>query len=100
LPQAVEQLVIYYDPNQPHFIEVREALIRMGGLAVNQLESLARKGSIEAMDDLVKIAIPEAAEALEKLQEDPNLSGKVSYRLAALLKQLEDSQAERNRTPS
>jgi energy-coupling factor transporter ATP-binding protein EcfA2 len=100
LHQAVEQLVIYYDPNQPHFIEVREALIRMGGLAVNQLESLARKGSIEAMDDLVKIAIPEAAEALERLQEDPNLSGKVSFRLAALLKQLEDSQAERNRTPS
>ncbi|GBD52684.1 hypothetical protein BGM30_17770 [Microcystis aeruginosa NIES-298] len=100
LPQAVEQLVIYYDPNQPHFIEVREALIRMGGLAVNQLESLARKGSIEAMDDLVKIAIPEAAEALERLQEDPNLSGKVSFRLAALLKELEDSQAERNRTLS
>lgn len=100
LPQAVEKLVIYYDPNQPHFIEVREALIRMGGLAVNQLESLARKGSIEAMDDLVKIAIPEAAEALERLQEDPNLSGKVSFRLAALLKQLEDSQAERNRTLS
>jgi MoxR-like ATPase len=100
LPQAVEKLVIYYDPNQPHFIEVREALIRMGGLAVNQLESLARKGSIEAMDDLVKIAIPEAAEALERLQEDPNLSGKVSFRLAALLKELEDSQAERNRTPS
>lgn len=100
LPQAVEKLVIYYDPNQPHFIEVREALIRMGGLAVNQLESLARKGSIEAMDDLVKIAIPEAAEALARLQEDPNLSGKVSFRLAALLKQLEDSQAERNRTLS
>ncbi|EPF18860.1 MAG: NACHT domain-containing protein [Microcystis aeruginosa Ma_MB_F_20061100_S19] len=100
LPQAVEKLVIYYDPNQPHFIEVREALIRMGGLAVNQLESLARKGSIEAMDDLVKIAIPEAAEALERLQEDPNLRGKVSFRLAALLKQLEDSQAERNRTLS
>jgi len=100
LPQAVEQLVIYYDPNQPHFIEVREALIRMGGLAVNQLESLARKGSIEAMDDLVKIAIPEAAEALARLQEDPNLSGKVSFRLAALLKELEDSQAERNRTLS
>lgn len=98
LPQAVEKLVIYYDPNQPHFIEVREALIRMGGLAVNQLESLARKGSIEAMDDLVKIAIPEAAEALERLQEDPNLSGKVSFRLAALLNELEDSQAERNRT--
>ena len=100
LLQAVEKLVIYYDPNQPHFIEVREALIRMGGLAVNQLESLARKGSIEAMDDLVKIAIPEAAEALARLQEDPNLSGKVSFRLAALLKELEDSQAERNRTPS
>lgn len=100
LPQAVEKLVIYYDPNQPHFIEVREALIRMGGLAVNQLESLARKGSIEAMDDLVKIAIPEAAEALARLQEDPNLSGKVSFRLAALLKQLEDSQAERDRTLS
>ena len=100
LPQAVEKLVIYYNPNQPHFIEVREALIRMGGLAVNQLESLARKGSIEAMDDLVKIAIPEAAEALERLQEDPNLSGKVSFRLAALLKELEDSQAERNRTLS
>lgn len=98
LPQAVEKLVIYYDPNQPHFIEVREALIRMGGLAVNQLESLARKGSIEAMDDLVKIAIPEAAEALARLQEDPNLSGKVSFRLAALLKELEDSQAERDRT--
>lgn len=98
LPQAVEKLVIYYDPNQPHFIEVREALIRMGGLAVNQLESLARKGSIEAMDDLVKIAIPEAAEALARLQEDPNLSGKISFRLAALLKQLEDSQAERDRT--
>jgi len=100
LPQAVEKLVIYYDPNQPHFIEVREALIRMGGLAVNQLESLARKGSIEAMDDLVKIAIPEAAEALARLQEDPNLSGKVSFRLAALLKELEDSQAERDRTLS
>ncbi len=100
LPQAVEKLVIYYDPNQPHFIEVREALIRMGGLAVNQLESLARKGSIEAMDDLVKIAIPEAAEALERLQEDPNLRGKVSFRRAALLKELEDSQAERNRTLS
>ncbi len=36
---------------------------------------------IENNNSLVKIAIPEAAEALERLQEDPNLSGKVSFRL-------------------
>jgi predicted NACHT family NTPase len=100
LPQAVEQLASYYDPTQPHFMAVREALIRMGGLAVEKLESLARKGSEEAMDDLVKIAIPEAAEALERLQDDPKLRGKASFRLAALLEQLEASQSERDRTPS
>ena len=46
------------------------------------------------MDDLVKIAIPEAAEALERLQDDPNLKGKVAWRLGSLLEQLEASDSE------
>ena len=38
--------------------------------------------------------------AMENLFHFASLSGKVSFRLAALLKQLEDSQAERDRTLS
>ena len=100
LPQAVEELANSWDPSQPHYMEVREALIKMGGLAVGKLESLAGKGSIEAMDDLVKIGLPEAAEALERLQKDPQLKGQAAWRLGSLVEQLEASHVERNRPSS
>ncbi len=100
LPQAVEELARYYDPDRPHFKEIREALIKMGGLAVRKLESLAGKGSIEAMDDLVTIGLPEAAGALERLQDDPQLKVQAAWRLGALLEQLEASHVERDRPSS
>ena len=94
LPQAVEELASYYDPDRPHFKDTREALIKMGGLAVAKLEIVAQRGFLEAVDDLGEIGLPEAAEALERLQDNPQLKGRAAYRLAGLLEQLEASQSE------
>jgi hypothetical protein len=96
LPQAVDRLANYYDPSQPHFEEVRESLIRMGDLATEKLEIIAKKGSEDAMNDLAKIGTPQAAEALERLVNIPSLANKASYRLTALLEQLRERQIGRD----
>ena len=96
LPQAVDRLANYYDPSQPHFEEVRESLIRMGDLATEKLEIIAKEGSEDAMNDLVKIGTPQAAEALKRVANIPSLAYKVSFRLGALLEQLKERQIGRD----
>ena len=88
LPKAVEVLANYYDDS--NLVEVvREALVRMGDLAVSKLESIAEGGSENAMDALVKIGTPHAVEALERLNDnpDPVISKKVAFYYAATQKQ-------------
>ncbi len=116
LPKAVEILANYYDdPRESLFNNVpinfwtfllnidclagilflrgvgvvREALVRMGDLAVPQLESLAEGGSENAMDDLVKIGTPHAVEALERLSDnqDPVISTKGAFYYASIQEQ-------------
>ncbi|MBX9254744.1 NACHT domain-containing protein [Desmonostoc muscorum CCALA 125] len=84
LPQAAEILFQYYQ--QQNFTEARQALIRMGDLAVFQLQSLAEKGDELAMQDLVQIGTPYAAEILKEIQNNPNsrLAQKAALYLAEL----------------
>ena len=88
LPKAVEVLAKYY--YNPDLIEVvREALVRMGDLAVLTLESIAKGGSENAMDALVKIGTPNAVEALERLNDNPEetICTKAAFYLSALPEQ-------------
>ncbi|MBD2518174.1 NACHT domain-containing protein [Nostoc sp. FACHB-973] len=84
LPQAAEILFQYYQ--QQNFPEARQALIRMGDLAVFQLQSLADTGNESAMQDLVEIGTPYAAEILKEIQNNPNsrLAQKAALYLAEL----------------
>lgn len=84
LPQAAEILFQYYQ--RQHFAEARQALIRMGDLAASQLQSLADKGDESAMEDLVEIGTPYAAEILKNIQNNPNsqLAQKAALYLAEL----------------
>ncbi len=94
LPKAVEVLANYYDA--PNLVEVvREALVRMGDLAVPQLESIAEGGSENAMDALTKIGTPHAVKALEKLNDnpDPVISTKVAFYYAAIQQQQRNQSA-------
>lgn len=59
LPQAAKVLADNYK-----IPEARNALVRMGDLAVPALTSLAHAGSLDAMDDLYTIGTPQAAQAL------------------------------------
>ncbi len=90
LPQVVEILAKYY--HQPHLLEVRQELIRMGDLAVSTLESIAMENCEEAMDDLVSIGTPDAADALNKLLDYPELEEKAAWRVATVLDKLKEDE--------
>ncbi|MDJ0801038.1 MAG: NACHT domain-containing protein [Calothrix sp. MO_167.B12] len=83
LPNAVKTLARNYS-SQP---EVRQALIRMGDLAVPSLGDLATNGSVDAFDDLTEIKTPEAAKILLPLlwNQDTRLAQLAAWRLAVLL---------------
>ena len=83
LPDAAQTLARYYS-SQP---EVRQALIRMGDLAVPSLEDLATQGVVDAFDDLMEIKTPEAAKVLLPLlwNDDTHLAHLAAWRLAVLL---------------
>lgn len=84
LPRAAEVLGKYFTSQS----EIREALIRMGDIAVPVLLFSARKGSSDALDDLQAIGTPEVAEALVPLLWDrKDIVYGVAWRLAALLNQ-------------
>lgn len=88
LPKAVEVLTKYYGDS--NLIEVvREALVRMGDLAVPKLESIAEEDSESAMDALTKIGTPHAVAALEKLNDNPEpiISTKAAFYLASTRQQ-------------
>ena len=88
LPKAVEVLSKYYD--DPNLVGVvREALVRMGDLAVSKLESIAEGGSENGMDVLAKIRTPHAVEALERLNDnqDPAISTKAAFYYASIQEQ-------------
>jgi hypothetical protein len=88
LPQAAEILFQYYQ--RQHFPEARQALIRMGDLAASQLQSLADKGDESAMQDLVEIGTPYAAEILKNIQNNPNLQ--LAQKAALYLAELTNKQ--------
>ena len=90
LPQAVDILAKYYD--KPHLLEVRQELIRMGDLAVSTLESIAMENCVEAMDDLVAIGTPDAADTLEKFLHDPQLKQQAAWRVTAVLDKLKEDE--------
>ena len=90
LPDVVEILAKYY--HQPHLLEVRQELIRMGDLAVSTLESIAMKDCEEAMDDLVAIGTHDAADALNKLLDYPQLEEKAAWRVATVLDKLKEDE--------
>ncbi len=93
LPQAANILIKYYT-SQP---EIREALLRMGDIAVTELLFLAKKGFIEAIDGLFVIGTPEAAEALVPLLwDETRISCYAAWRLAALLPQSQIESVLRN----
>ena len=95
LPQAVEILAKYY--HQPHLLEVRQELIRMGDLAVLTLESIAMENCVEAMDDLVAIGTPDAADTLEKFLHDPQLQEEAAWRVTAVLDKLKEDENSSDR---
>lgn len=68
---------------------VSEHLVRMGDLAVSVLVALSAQGSGRAMDDLLAIGTPYAAEALVPFlwRDDKNLAAGAAWRLAGLLPQ-------------
>jgi len=84
LPEAAKLLFHCY--SQQNFLEARQALIRMGDLAVSQLKSLAESGSESAMKDLVEIGTPYAAEILKGVQKHPDI--KVAQKAALYLTEL------------
>ncbi len=86
LPQAAEILFQIYQ--QGKFPEAHTALIRMGDLAVSQLQSLVENGDESAMQDLVEIGTPYASEILKNIQNNPNrnLAKKAALHLAKLTK--------------
>ncbi|MDJ0580028.1 NACHT domain-containing protein [Crocosphaera sp.] len=90
LPKAVYILAEYY--HQPHLLQVRQELIRMGDLAVSTLESIAMENCVQAMDDLVAIGTPDAADTLEKFLHNPQLKEEAAYRVAAVLDKLKEDE--------
>jgi hypothetical protein len=65
----------------------REALIRMGNLAVGPLIEQARAGMLAAFDDLRAVGTPQSALGLVPLlwDDDETLAGRAAWYLAALL---------------
>lgn len=84
LPQAAE--ILFQSYQQKNFPEARQALIRMGDLAVFKLQSLAETGDEYAMRDLVEISTPYAFEILKNIQKssDSKLAQKAALYLAEL----------------
>ena len=95
LPQAVDILAEYY--HQPHLLEVRQELIRMGDLAVSTLESIAMENCVEAMDDLVAIGTPDAADTLAKFLHNPQLKEEAVYRAYAVFDKLKEDENSSDR---
>lgn len=83
LPEAANILASHYLEKQ----EVRTFLVRMGDLAVPILADLAKKGSIEALDDLQTLSVPQAAKILTYLlwSEKNSLASQAAWRLGGLL---------------
>lgn len=88
LPQAAE--ILFQSYQQKNFPEARQALIRMGDLAASKLQSLAKTGDESAMQDLVEIGTPYAAEILKNIQN--NLNSKVAQKAALYLAELTNKQ--------
>ncbi|NET61467.1 MAG: hypothetical protein F6K47_36700 [Symploca sp. SIO2E6] len=83
-PQAAQALVKEY--SQP---EVRQALLRMGDLAVSLLANLATSGSEDALDALLAIGTVNAARVIVPLlwQTQTSVAYQAAWRLAGLLQQ-------------
>ncbi len=83
-PEAAQTLVKEYSQS-----EVRQALLRMGDLAVAPLTDLAAKGSEDALDALLAIGTANAAKAILPFlwETQADVAYKAAWRLAVLLEQ-------------
>jgi hypothetical protein len=83
LPQAAAELVRARGEDP----EFRKAFLQMGDRAVGELVALARAGNTDALEDLLAIGTPAAAEGLVPLLWEPegDLAVQAAWRLAALL---------------
>jgi len=72
-------------------LEIRDALIRMGDLAIPELSQLIEAGNIDALEDLQEIGTPDAAKAMVPFlwNDRPNISGEVAWYLAEILREPE-----------
>jgi HEAT repeat protein len=85
LPNAAQVLANCYSYSK----DIRQALIRMGDLAVPKLESLAASGATSALYDLMEVGTTDAVEALTPFlwHSDQGLKEQTAWILAALLPQ-------------
>ncbi len=95
LPQAAKVLGLQYDSQAD---EIRESLVRMGDLAVPELVSKANEGYIEALNDLLAIATPDAANALVPFlwQNEEELASLAAWNLATLIPQFDIEESLHN----
>ncbi|MEL6579430.1 MAG: HEAT repeat domain-containing protein, partial [Cyanobacteria bacterium J06621_12] len=84
LPQAAKVLAHQYASDDD---EVRQALVKMGDIAVSELESKANENRLEPLNDLLAIATPNAENALIRFlwHSDKESASLAAWNLAALL---------------
>ena len=95
LPQAAKVLANQYDSQAD---EIRESLVRMGDLAIPELVSKAQEGYLEALNDLLAIATPDAANALVPFlwHDERELASLAAWNLATLMPQFDIEESLHN----
>jgi hypothetical protein len=86
-PQAATVLSQNYQNSH----DIRQAIIRMGDVAVPELSKLIERGVSGAIDDLMVIGTPDAARAMITFlwHSDSDVTGKIAWCVATLLRQPE-----------
>ena len=83
LPKAARTLAQHYTGTP----DSRQAMVRMGDLAIGELSKLAEAGHIRAIDDLMMIGTPEAARAILPFlwSKDDLFAGESAWYLGTLI---------------
>jgi NACHT domain len=87
LPKAAAILREHYQDSP----DIRQAIVRMGDIAVPELSKIAERGISVAIDDLMMIGTPDAAEAMIPFlwHSNRDIAGNTAWYLAGLLRQSE-----------
>ncbi|MGB0560687.1 MAG: NACHT domain-containing protein [Spirulinaceae cyanobacterium] len=85
LPESAYVLAEHYQDSMDNIVSA--PLVRMGDIAVEPVYGAARKGYLEAIDDLFCIHTPRVAQELTRLiwNKDEQLASRAAWRLAAML---------------